>query len=579
MKKLVKNISFLVIIGVLSGGCKYSGKIETNNRQNNTEQLDTVKYKYALIEGEKQFILGNYNAASELMKECLNIKSSSSVPYYNLAKIEFRKGNLIEAKSYINSAIERDHLNRWYFKLLTQIQIGNNDIIGAINSTKELMQLEPNELSNYLYLADLYISKKDYKAVLRVYDDIDRVSGYNPKFRLEKIKLLDIIGENTKAKEELINLIKIYPDNAYYYGLLAEFYVEDIEYEKALGAYDKVRELEPDNGILHLSMFEFYTRIGEKDKALEEIENAIKHKDVPIDNKIQALVGLNEIYRSKEVENLQKKLIDYLCETNPDDYRVALLKVEKLMKDKQYRDASETLERVVNSNKNNFYIWQQLMIVENIRNDNNSLKLKSEEALSIFPNQPIFYMFNGIANYNLKKYDAAVSILKAGIDFSNNNNEIRKQIFTYIGESYYRKENLDEAFSYFDKALELDSNNTYVLNNYSYYLALENKQLSKADILMRKCINLDSENASYLDTYAWVLFQKEDYKEALKYIEKAYNNGGDSSVVILEHYGDILFKNGYKNQALEKWKNAMDKGSKSEELKEKIEKGKLTNDN
>ena len=578
MKAIKFKIIIFCSIGILICSCKYSNEISVNKRKKEKINIDTSKYSYALIEGEKQFILGNYKAAEILMNECLKLNKRASVPYYNLAKIELRYGNLENAKTFIDSAIERNHKNKWYFKFLMQVNLERNDIDGAINSTKELILLEPEEIANYIYLTDLYISKGDYNSVLKVYEEIERKMGYSQNLALEKVKLLDLINDNKRAKEELIKLIEIDPNNAYYYGLLAEFYVEEIEYEKALKAYEKVSELEPKNGIIHLSMFEFYTRIGEKKKALIELENAVKHDDVELENKLQAIIKLSNIYRSEDIENYQEKLINILDNKYKNEYRVGLLKVDILMKKEKYDEARNILIKITDSIKGNFFVWQQLMHVENLRNDNASLQIKSEEALTLFPNQPIFYMFNGVANYNLKSYDNAIAILKSGLDFSSGNKEIKKQIFTYLAESLYRKNVLQESFMYFDKALSIDSNDTYILNNYSYYLALENMNLEKADVMMRRCIGINSKSSSYLDTYAWIFFKRKSFKEALKYIELAYNNGGDKNEVIVEHYGDILFKNGLKNQAIDMWKLALELGSVSKVIKRKIEEGRLVDD-
>ena len=39
---------------------------------------------------------------------------------------------------------------------------------------------------------------------------------------------------------------------------------------------------------------------------------------------------------------------------------------------------------------------------------------ESDEALSLFPNNPAFYLFNGTAKYLKKDYDEAVKILLPG---------------------------------------------------------------------------------------------------------------------------------------------------------------------
>ena len=89
-----------------------------------------------------------------------------------------------------------------------------------------------------------------------------------------------------------------------------------------------------------------------------------------------------------------------------------------------------------------------------------------------------------------------------------------------------------------------------------------------------RTIKAEPENSTYLDTYAWILFEKESYPMALIYIDSALKNGGDESSVIVEHAGDIYFMNDKKDEAVELWKKALEMGSDSKTLKEKIRKKK-----
>ncbi|NOZ46050.1 MAG: hypothetical protein GXO79_04625 [Chlorobi bacterium] len=572
----LKLIPFLFIAFTVLYSCRVSENLSHLNKKD-IQEYDSINYINSLIEGQKQLMLGNYKLASILLKDCNKYLPTASVPYYSLATMEYHLGNFKQAKIYIDSAIQKNDTNKWYFNLLQAISMEIGDYSGVITTTKKLIDLNPEEIRNYSFLANIYIQNKEYEKAIQQFNNIEKINGFNANIRLEKIKLYDLLNQNEKAKEELLNLINLYPNTAYYYGLLAEFYVEQIDYEKALAAYNKVEELDPENGLIHMSLFEFYNRIGDNSMSLKELEKALVKDDVPIENKMQALLNLDKIYRIDSIEKTKERLVKLLSNKYPNEYRIKLLKVEKLLQDKQYNDARDILAEIVDSVKNNFFVWQQLIIVESYKEDYNNMLLECNEALNLFPNQPVFYLFSGIANYNLKNYEEAINVLKSGIDFALNNIEIRKQIYTYIGEAYYKLEKDNQAFDYFDKTIALDSNNTYVLNNYSYYLALQNKKLDKAAQMMKKCVSINDTSSSYLDTYAWVLYKLKEYNAALVYIRMAYENGGSTSSVITEHYGDILYKNGEEIKAVEKWNEAKKLGSISKNLLRKIEEKRIIN--
>ena len=138
-----------------------------------------------------------------------------------------------------------------------------------------------------------------------------------------------------------------------------------------------------------------------------------------------------------------------------------------------------------------------------------------------------------------------------------------------MGDSYNSLKKFKESNLSYEKALQLNPNNAYVLNNYAYYLSLRNEELEKAASMSKLSNELEANNASFQDTYAWVLFKQKNYKEARTWIEKAIKLNKESATQ-LEHYGDILYHLGEQDGAVEQWKLAQSKGEKSEILKKKI---------
>ena len=155
---------------------------------------------------------------------------------------------------------------------------------------------------------------------------------------------------------------------------------------------------------------------------------------------------------------------------------------------------------------------------------------------------------------------------------------MRSDFYGQIGDIYYQIKNLPEAYKAYDEALKYNADNVVVLNNYSYFLTLEKKDLKKAERMIARCIQLEPDNATYLDTYAWVFFTQGNYVLAKIYIENAISKDTTESADLVDHYGDILYMNGNKEKALEQWKKAAELGKDTEVLREKIEKGEYIED-
>jgi tetratricopeptide (TPR) repeat protein len=215
-------------------------------------------------------------------------------------------------------------------------------------------------------------------------------------------------------------------------------------------------------------------------------------------------------------------------------------------------------------------VWERLILIDNELLDFKSVYSDSENALAVFPSQPILYGLKAVACLQLEKYAEALEILKEGEPYVLDNKVIKIQFGLYAAEAYYKLDRVEEAFKKFDEVIALDPENWLAMNNCAYYLSVRNENLAKAEELSSKVVRANPANATYLDTYAWVLFMRKDYALAKFYMESAIKNGGDKNGVIVEHYGDILIMLGEKEKALEQWKKALETGEGTKLLSEKI---------
>ena len=149
------------------------------------------------------------------------------------------------------------------------------------------------------------------------------------------------------------------------------------------------------------------------------------------------------------------------------------------------------------------------------------------------------------------------------------------QFYSSLGDAYHAQKNHMMSDESYDKSLELSPLNTYVLNNYSYYLSLRKENLDKALEMMEVCIALNPGIASYEDTYAWVFYQKGNYDKAQEWLFAHLQAEVNKSAVIVEHYGDVLYQLGKVAEAVEQWKKAKELGSESPFIDQKINEQKL----
>ena len=199
-----------------------------------------------------------------------------------------------------------------------------------------------------------------------------------------------------------------------------------------------------------------------------------------------------------------------------------------------------------------------------------SLENESSKAMGLFPNNAKVYYDNGIANMQLKNYEAALNSFKSGVFYVVNDSFTLGMMYTYMGDMNYYTKRFSASDSAYEEALQINPNSIYVLNNYSYFLSVRDTNLVRAEMMSKKANDLNPNNNAYEDTYAWILYMEGKYDDAKVWEDKAILHGGSMDPTILEHYGDILFKLKEKDSAVDYWIKAKERGANSELIDRKI---------
>lgn len=563
-------VPFLILTTVSCGILNKGGK--SKEKGDLSEKME-IAYEQMLVDASRKQLMNDFVGAYELYQEILKISPGCGVCYYEMAKIHIYSEEYIKAQALCEEAVKISPNNTYYRSLNANLYQQNGMLSRAAEEYLVLIDLEPRNMEYYLALSTLYNSLGKEDDAIEILNKGERNFGINEAFSLEKERIYLLAGKQDKAYAEVQKLIDSDPLNIRYLGILAESYVNNGAFSKAEELYRRILEIEPDNGIVHLSMADFYRIKKETDKSYEHLKKAFKSEEVQVDIKIKMLMTfLAYSSASTLVKDQTRELLEILLEVHHGNVKVHTAYADFLIQDKKYNEARKQLQFVVETEKDKYVIWEQLLLLENDLRDYKAMYKESKEVMTYFPNQPLPYLFNGMAAIELNKYEEAISSLNIGKGLAFDNEQMQAQFYTFLADVYNRQKKHEKSDEAFDKLLKINPNDVVALNNYSYYLSLRGEKLEKAVAMMKKVIEKQPNSGTYLDTYAWVLYKKGNYEEAKIQIEKSLQNGGDNSAVILEHYGDILFKLGEKENALDYWNKAAGKGKGSDLLEEKIEK-------
>ena len=578
MKKGIIIILYLLNVQTFAQSKSYYPEGKSINNKDVKQKIDKNSFMFNshFFSALKAKSLGNYVQALEEFQKCIKIDDKQAVPFYESSLINKTLGNLnlSAEQAKIASDIEED--NRWYQLNYAEVLFANQNFKSAVVEYKKLLIKESGNQELYFLLADIYIYDNDFLKAIEVYDDLEKIKGIDKTVSMQKHKLYMQLDKKKYAINELKNLLGKFPNEVEALEILSEVYLLNDEKEKAFDVFKKIAIFEPDNARIHLTLADYYRQNGDNLKSFDELKLAFKSINLDVDIKLRILASYFQLLSVNITMKEQAyTLAKLLIETHPNDAEPNAFYADILYSDNRFSEAKEQYLIVLFKDKTKSQVWNQVLFIQAEQNDFAGMLKTSEEALTYFSTDPLFYYFNGVANKWFKNYDQAINSLNMGVEFVLDNKMLLLEFYSSLADSYHAIKEHKLSDEYYEKSLAIDSNNVLVLNNYAYYLSLRRTNLEKAKRMSYKCNELEIDNGTYQDTYAWILYELADYEQAKIWMQKSLANGSDMSAVVVEHYGDILYQLGNVEVAIIEWKKAKKLGKASKFLDKKIEDGKL----
>lgn len=533
------------------------------------------KFDYFYYEAANLKNAGKYDAAYDLFSYCLSLDTASSPVLYELAMFQLQRNRPEKAVEMLKSAVAHSDDNFTYRMTLAGLYRNLGMYGEASDSYEELVKRYPDKSELNYYLADALTQEGEIGAAIDAYNVLESTMGMNETLSLQKFKLYQTLKQPDKAFEEIEKLANKYPMNARYRLLMGDLHLENEETEKALACYQQAHEIDPDDPRYIVSMANYYDQTGDKEAAEQEIRDALVNEKLDVETKVGILSRyVQRLQQTQQGIENANSLFQTLLDQHPEDTELKLMYGSLLMAQQKEEEAKFQFQLVTEMEPSNEGAWQQLLNISLKGEDIPEVIRICTRCKELFPEAPEYYFYLGIGYYMQEKYQESLDTYYAGLKIiPEGNGVVKSNFYGQIGDLYYQMEKMDEAYKAYDEALKYNENNAPVLNNYSYFLTLDKKDLKKAERMAAQCIKLEPDNATYLDTYAWVFFVQGNYTLAKIYIENALSKDKTNSAELVDHYGDILYMSGEKDKALEQWKKAKEMGKDTDVLKQKIAKG------
>ena len=536
------------------------------------------KYDYFFLEAMRMKGKNEYDAAFGLLQHCLDINPTASSALYEISQYYMFLRQVPQGQVALEQAVAFAPDNYWYSQGLVSLYQQQNELDKAAALLEKMVTRFPSKQDPLFSLLDIYSRQEKYNDVISTLNRLEKRLGKNEQLSMEKFRIYLQMKDDKKAFQEIESLVQEYPMDMRYQVILGDVYLQNGKKQEAYDAYQKVLAVEPDNPMALFSMASYYEQTGQKELYQQQLDTLLLNKKVTSDTKISVMrqvIAENEQSSAKDSTQVIA-LFDRMMKQDMDDPQIPMLYSQYLLSKNMEQEAVPVLEQVVDLDPTNKAARLMLVSAAVKKEDYKQIIKGCEPGIEATPDALELYYYLAIAYHQAEQGDSVLSVCNRALEHitPDTRKEVISDFYSIMGDIYHTKKQMTEAYAAYDSALVYNPSNIGALNNYAYYLSVERRDLDKAEEMSYKTVKAEPNNSTYLDTYAWILFEKGNYAEARIYIDNAMKNDGEKSDVIVEHCGDIYFMTGDVEGALKYWKKALEMGSESKTLKQKIEKKK-----
>jgi len=559
-----------------------------------------------------------------------------------LAEMYWKAQRIHDAVEEANEILKRDPnnlaprrlLGRIYLRSLGDFSVGSgksDTVTKAIEQYREIYRVDPEDTESALWLARLYRLRNEpdkAEEVLRgiLKEDtenepaveqltqllLDEGKNAEAIALLESITahtssptLLDLLGDAytqghdlAKAEAAYRQALDLDPAELSHQRGLGQTLLAEEKYQEALGVYQKLADVMPDDSDVYLRLAQIYRELHQMDKAEENLvkarqlapgslevmyneamlyqaqgrfEDAIRvlsdavsgikaeRSVLPTRRRSLAILyqQLGQLYR--DTQNYQVAVFTYdemghLGEE--EDRRARLLVMDTYRAAKDLPKALASGQDAVAKYPADAAIRASyaLLLGENGQTDEAAKILRAQLTGTGAADRDTYLNIAQVYERG-RRYKEAEATAKTAeaLPGPERDNEMA---WFLLGAIYEKQKLYDRAEEQFKKVLSVNPNNAEALNYYGYMLGDLGTRLDEAEDLVRRALKDEPYNGAYLDSLGWIYFKENKLADAEATLRMAEERESHDAT-IHSHLGDLYAKTGRGDKAAAEWEKSL----------------------
>lgn len=442
-----KSALWILVLVLLSNSASLWAQTEPEEIQLNSDKFQDYFY-----ESLKQKGIENYDKAIIALEQCLKIEPENATIHFELGKNYLALKEYKKAYASFEYATQIDPTNKWFWVGMYDVDYETKDYVNAIKTIGKLITFDAKFKED---LISLYMSTSQFDKALELINELNESSGKSERRDSYKMQILSQGKYQNAEITNLIDQIQKYPKEESNYIALIYLYSKNNEIEKVLETARKLETAIPKSEWAQVSLFKYHLEHNDGEKAINAMNIALA--SAKIDSKIKHRI-LNEflIYVNANPQFAPdlEKAVGYF----DGDPEVNVAKeVGKFYHNKKQWDKAIGYYEKANAKSTVVDMETNLLLLEAYTDTKAYEKAakKAAEMVDVFPAQPQFYYYSGLAYNQLGQFKKAVEMMEMGLDYLVEDKALEINFNIQLGEAYHGLGDEKKKDFYFTKATQL----------------------------------------------------------------------------------------------------------------------------
>lgn len=515
---------------------------------------------------------GHADQAVGPLAEAWRLSSHDPVIGERLAQAYYATRDLTRADQVASQVLEANPASVPMLHMKARLCLARGDTRGSIGFLERARAVAPQSIETERMLATLYSENGDTDLSIAALERCIQLEPDVPDLQVAYGEMLMVAGRADDAEAAFKRALDMDPGDEAAVESLVDLYQTQQRKAEAIVVLEKYAATPDAAPAARLRLAQAYAEAGRTDDAVKVLEEARKRGETGEESDLL----LGRIYFEAGRYEDSKRIFLALYKRSNASPELARILADLSLKTGDAAAARDYFDRAIKLAPDDYRSYLALFFAQSPKftRDGARITMSAKDAAALLaraagkaPSGDVDAQFSlGMAYSSVDSLDAARAHLTRASELEPE----RQDVLFNLAATYEKMGRYPDAERTLSDLYELAPDDASVCNFYGYLLALMNKDLDRAERLVRHALEKEPENAYYIDSLGWVYYQKGDYKRAVSELERAVRLVGEDATM-LEHLGDAYSGLARYKDALSVYQHSSRLQEPNSKLREKIQ--------